>query len=128
MQRKIIVAFLALGLLFAACSPFSYREDYTGNFVFVTRSTVRNASVPDTMMLVYNGIIREFGKDQVLIRFLADDSLAPSLSKEGVLSITGLQSGTTFSGEFSGKDSVAFESTFTDFVGDRIWLRVEGYR
>lgn len=119
---------LLLLLTCFACSPFSYREDYTGNFSFTTRRTVRNASIPDTSIVSYNGIIREFGRDQVLIRFLSDDSLAPSLSKEGVLTVTGLQSNATFLGGFSGLDSLSFESTFTNFGGDQIWLRVVGNR
>jgi hypothetical protein len=119
---------LLLMLLFSACSQFSYREDYAGNFSFVTRRTVRNSTIPDTSIVSYTGIIREFGRDQVLIRFLEDDSLAPSLSNEGVLTVKGLQSNATFSGEFSGKDTLFFESTFSNFTGDNIWLRVEGSR
>ena len=119
---------LLLLLLLSACNQFSYREDYAGNFSFVTRRTVRDAAIPDTSIVSYDGSIREFGRDQVLIRFLADDSLAPFLSEEGVLTVKGLQSNATFSGEFSGTDSLFFESTFSNFAGDNIWLRVEGRR
>ncbi|MBL0018602.1 MAG: hypothetical protein IPP17_19730 [Bacteroidetes bacterium] len=127
-SHPIHAILLLLLLMFTACSQFSYREDYAGNFSFLTRRTVRNAGFPDTSNVSYNGIIREFGKDQVLIRFLVDDSLAPSLSESGTLTVNGLQNGATFIGAFTGTDSLYFESTFTNFSGDQIWFRVEGNR
>lgn len=125
---RLILFLPLLTLAFAACSRFSYREDYIGNFNIDMLSTVRNSGFPDTLETQYAGAVRLYGPDQILIRFAEDDSVTCKLEKDGSFNINNLTTGSTFEGGYSDHDNFHFEAVLTSWNGDVLWYDVTGTR
>lgn len=119
---------MAVGMLFASCSRFSYREDYIGDFTIDMRKAVRNSAFPDTTDSQYAGAVRLYGPDQILIRFATDDSVTCKLEKDGTFNINNLTTGSSFEGGYSDHDHFQFEAYLTSWTGDLLWYHVTGSR
>lgn len=127
-QLGIWMALVAL-VLFSACDRFQYREQYTGSFDFVTYRTNPDSIDPDSQRIIYSGYVDLYGNKSLILKFKADDSIAPEVDENGGLTVPGfVVSGGTFTGAFSDADHVHFETQFVTYLHEGVRFDVTGTR
>jgi hypothetical protein len=120
---------LVLLLLLVGCDRFSYREQYVGDFDFTTIRLLPDSSDHDSTTTIFAGTVTQYNNDALLLRFKADDSIAPNIAKDGVLTVPGfVASGGSFQGSFSDADHMSFTSEFRSYTTQRVRYVVTGAR
>jgi hypothetical protein len=129
MKRLALPSALLCCLLLAACDKFQYREQYVGDFDFTTLRTLPDSADHDSTVTPYQGHVTIWEKEQLLLRFLQDDSIAPTVAEDGTLDVEGFViSGGSFEGGFSDADHVRFSAEFLSFTGASVRYDVTGVR
>jgi hypothetical protein len=127
-MKKLLIS-LSLLLALLGCDRFKYREQYTGVFNFATIRTNPDSIDVDSQRINYLGYVDPFGKDQLFIRFKADDSIAPTVDKSGGLTVPGfVVTGGSFTGSFSDADHLHFETEFVTYLREGVRFDVTGVR
>jgi hypothetical protein len=129
MKHLGLWAALSAIVLLAACNKFQYREQYVGGYDFTTIRTLPDSLDQDSTTTVFAGYVDLYDKDALLIKFKADDSLAPNIAEDGTLTVPGfVASGGTFTGSFTDNSHVSFVSEFRSYTAQRVRYIVGGVR
>lgn len=127
-MKKLSISLLLLCLLLG-CDRFQYREQYFGDFDFTTIRTLPDSSDHDSSTTLFAGTVGYWNKDELLIKFKADDSIAPIIAKDGGLTVPGfVAAGGTFEGRFADADHVTFVSEFQSYTSQKVRYAVTGVR
>lgn len=127
MKHLSLWALVSAIALLAACNKFQYREQYVGNYDFKTIRTLPDSLDHDSTITNYLGFVDLYSKDAVLIKFKADDSIAPNIAEDGTITVPGfVASGGTFTGSFSDASHVGFVSEFSSYTRQKVRYVVTG--
>ena len=129
MKADFFLGTLVLSILLLGCDRFKYREQYFGDFDFTTIRTLPDSSDHDSTTTLFAGTVGQWNKDELLINFKDDDSVATIIDEDGSLTVPGfVAAGGTFEGSFTDADHVAFVSEFRSYTTQKVRYAVTGVR